>query len=342
MADGDTPGAASAQAKTARDVEDRLLADAARVAALGGWRYDAASARVEWSAGVRAIFDAPDDYEPDFHAVRLLISPQDRDRHDPLVDECVRTGRPYDDEFDILTLAGARRRVRVAGRPRRCGDQLVGAFGLIEDVTRRCERNDSESALAHQPDATAAAPPPASLRDALIAAGDGFATFDAGGRLPRADSRALPGAGVLDASPRGASSVGPSDSIRSMLADALDTADDAILITEANPLDRPGPWILYANAAIERQTGWRPDEVVGRSPRIFQGPMTDRRALDRIRAALSASAPVDAALVNLRRDGRPVRVLLSITPLREGDGRVTRWLALRRELAEGATRADEA
>uniref|UniRef100_UPI003CE8DAFC PAS domain-containing protein n=1 Tax=Brevundimonas sp. SL161 TaxID=2804613 RepID=UPI003CE8DAFC len=40
-------------------------------------------------------------------------------------------------------------------------------------------------------------------------------------------------------------------------------AKDAILITEAEPLDLPGPRIVYCNAAFTEATGYSAEEVIG-------------------------------------------------------------------------------
>ena len=62
--------------------------------------------------------------------------------------------------------------------------------------------------------------------------------------------------------------------------------NDIVLITEAEPQDEPGPRMLFVNEAFERRTGYRRDEVLGRSPRFLQGPGTDPAELRRIGQAL--------------------------------------------------------
>jgi len=62
-------------------------------------------------------------------------------------------------------------------------------------------------------------------------------------------------------------------------------ANDAVIITEAWPIDLPGPCIVYTNDAFTRMTGYAADEVRGRTPRLLQGPDADRATLDRLRAA---------------------------------------------------------
>jgi methyl-accepting chemotaxis protein len=65
-------------------------------------------------------------------------------------------------------------------------------------------------------------------------------------------------------------------------------AKDAILITEAEPKDLPGPRIVYANPAFTEMTGYSVEDVAGKSPRILQGPLTGTQARARIKAALKA------------------------------------------------------
>jgi len=71
-----------------------------------------------------------------------------------------------------------------------------------------------------------------------------------------------------------------------LLIAAVENAQDVFLITEAEPVDEPGPRIVYANKAFEEMTGYTAAEVIGKTPRILQGPKTDRAALDRIRDAM--------------------------------------------------------
>ena len=55
----------------------------------------------------------------------------------------------------------------------------------------------------------------------------------------------------------------------------LHAVGDVVLVTTAEPFAAPGPVILYANAALLSQTGYSYRDVLGRSPRIFQGPETN-------------------------------------------------------------------
>jgi len=67
-----------------------------------------------------------------------------------------------------------------------------------------------------------------------------------------------------------------------LLESVVVNANDAVLITEAEPINLPGPRIVYCNAAFTRATGYTQAEVLGQTPRMLQSPRVDRQALDRV------------------------------------------------------------
>ncbi|NEU14255.1 PAS domain-containing protein [Methylobacterium sp. BTF04] len=118
-----------------------------------------------------------------------------------------------------------------------------------------------------------------------------------------------------------------------LLEAAVEAAGEAILITTAD-LDEPGPSIVYANPAFTRLTGYEAHEVVGRSPRFLQGPLTDRPPLEATRASLSEGAAFQGEALNYRKDGSTYMVEWLITPVRDADGRITHWVSAQRNVTE--------
>ncbi|MHB1075628.1 bifunctional diguanylate cyclase/phosphodiesterase [Thiobacillus sp.] len=110
--------------------------------------------------------------------------------------------------------------------------------------------------------------------------------------------------------------------------------NDIVLITEADPCDEPGPRIVFVNDAFERFTGYRREEVLGKSPRFLQGPLTDRNELDRIRIALENRQPVRSELINYTKAGEPVWLELDIVPVADTAGRHTHFVAVQRDITE--------
>ena len=118
-----------------------------------------------------------------------------------------------------------------------------------------------------------------------------------------------------------------------VLRAAVEASGEAIMITSAE-LDEPGPRIEYVNPAFTRMTGYEAHEVLGRTPRLLQGPGTERTVLDRMRSALAAGEAFQAEAVNYRKDGTSHVVEWLITPVRETDGRITRWVSAQRDVTE--------
>ncbi len=111
-------------------------------------------------------------------------------------------------------------------------------------------------------------------------------------------------------------------------------ANDAILITEAEPIDLPGPRILYANKAFSEMTGYTADEIIGQTPRILQGEGTCPESRAQIRAALKNWQPIVVELLNYKKDGTPFWVELSITPVANEKGWYTHWVSIQRDISE--------
>ena len=131
-----------------------------------------------------------------------------------------------------------------------------------------------------------------------------------------------------------------------LLRNPLARLNDIVLITEAEPIDHPGPRIVFVNEVFERLTGYTAQEAIGKTPRMLQGPKTDRAALDRIRAALAQWQPVREELVNYTKCGEEVYVEIDIVPLADEKGRYTHWISVQRNItarrnAEQALKASQ-
>ncbi len=119
-----------------------------------------------------------------------------------------------------------------------------------------------------------------------------------------------------------------------LLESAVVNAKDAVLIAESESIDLPGPRVLYANRAFEQMTGYSAAEITSKTPRILQGPKSDRAALDRVREALTNWTPVQVELINYRKDGSEFWVELSIVPVTNAAGQFTHWVSVQRDITE--------
>ena len=116
-----------------------------------------------------------------------------------------------------------------------------------------------------------------------------------------------------------------------LLQSAVQHARDLVLIAEAEPLTGDGPRIVYVNDAFAAMTGYAADEVIGRTPRLLQGPKTDRASLERLSAGLHRRQSLRVELLNYRKDGSEFWVEIDIAPVADANGRLTHFIAVQRE-----------
>lgn len=65
----------------------------------------------------------------------------------------------------------------------------------------------------------------------------------------------------------------------------------------------PGYPIVYANPAFTLMTGYEPEEVIGKSPSILQGPKTDQEVIDRLKMDITHGRVFNGRAINYRKDG---------------------------------------
>lgn len=118
-----------------------------------------------------------------------------------------------------------------------------------------------------------------------------------------------------------------------VLADALRQSTSPTCVTTAD-LTAPGPEIVFVNDAYCVMMAASREAVIGRSPRIMQGPLTDRGVLDRLRDQLSQGESFVGETFNYRIDGHPFINLWRIDPVRSSAGEISHYAATQQDVTE--------
>ncbi len=108
-------------------------------------------------------------------------------------------------------------------------------------------------------------------------------------------------------------------------------ANDAVIITEAEPLNMPGPRIVYVNDAFTKMTGYTKEEVIGKTPRILQGPLSDKNEIKKLSDAIGKWQSYEIELINYTKAGEPFWVNFSVVPIADEKGWFTHWISIQRE-----------
>ncbi|HKC88306.1 MAG TPA: PAS domain S-box protein, partial [Blastocatellia bacterium] len=118
-----------------------------------------------------------------------------------------------------------------------------------------------------------------------------------------------------------------------LLKTAIEQSNESVVITTAQ-LDRPGSQIVYVNPAFTKMTGYAPEEVIGKTLRILQGPKTDRAVLARLREDCKAGKVFHGEAVNYRKDGSEFCLEWSVWPVHNERGAMTHFVAIQRDVTE--------
>ena len=101
---------------------------------------------------------------------------------------------------------------------------------------------------------------------------------------------------------------------------------DSVLVTDASPEGK----IIYANKSFKKLTGHDPAEIIGKTPRILQGPGTDLKVIARLADALKSGDKFEGKAINYKKDGTPFIMYWRVLPIRVGK-KITAWVAIQRE-----------
>src|SRR5215475_13761798 len=118
-----------------------------------------------------------------------------------------------------------------------------------------------------------------------------------------------------------------------LLKTAIEQSSESVIIMTARP-DPPGPEIVYVNPAFTTMTGYTPEEVIGKTPHILQGPETDRSFLRRLCKDCATGEVFRGETINYRKDRSEIHLEWTAGPAPNDRGEVTHFAAALRDVTE--------
>ncbi len=109
---------------------------------------------------------------------------------------------------------------------------------------------------------------------------------------------------------------------------AVEQTVEAIVITDV------AGSILYVNPAFTRITGYSSEEVLGKTPNILKSGIHDTAFHENIWRTIRAGEVWSGELINRRKDGSLFAEEATITPLRDAEGTLTGYIAIKQDVTE--------
>ncbi|MBI5054023.1 MAG: PAS domain S-box protein [Chloroflexi bacterium] len=116
---------------------------------------------------------------------------------------------------------------------------------------------------------------------------------------------------------------------------ALEAAANGIVIT-----DRQGV-IRWVNPAFTRLTGFTAEESIGQNPRIWQSGKHDGAFFKNLWDTILAGQVWRGEIINRRKDGSLYTEEMTITPVRQVEGEITHFIAIKQNISERKQHEDE-
>jgi PAS domain S-box-containing protein len=101
--------------------------------------------------------------------------------------------------------------------------------------------------------------------------------------------------------------------------------DEVILVTDANLK------IVFASNGIKKMTGYAESEIIGKTPKMFQGPKTSETVLKEIKIAIQSQVPFEKILENYKKDGKIYKCKINSVPIFNLKGELSHFIAFESE-----------
>lgn len=112
------------------------------------------------------------------------------------------------------------------------------------------------------------------------------------------------------------------------LSQAVEQSPESIVITDLDAR------IEYVNQYFIENSGYSREDVLGKNLRLLQSGKTPLATYQSLWAALKAGKGWQGEFINLRKDGSEYIEFAVIAPIRQADGKITNFLAVKQDITE--------
>jgi PAS domain S-box-containing protein len=119
-----------------------------------------------------------------------------------------------------------------------------------------------------------------------------------------------------------------------LLETVLTNTRNSIIITEPLAFEGNIPKILYANPAFYKMTGYDNDEIIGKSPNLFNGPNSNDIQYRKLIQAIQERSECEIETISYKKTKEEYWINFSMLPVFNIEDELTHWISIQRDITE--------
>jgi len=119
-----------------------------------------------------------------------------------------------------------------------------------------------------------------------------------------------------------------------LLETVITQTKDSIIITEAHSNDGKIPKIVYVNPAFSVMSGYNSNEIIGKSPNLFNGPNSDKFEYKKLITAIQNKKECQIETISYKKNKAEYWVNLSMMPVNNSDDELSHWVSIQRDISK--------
>lgn len=119
-----------------------------------------------------------------------------------------------------------------------------------------------------------------------------------------------------------------------LLETVITQTKDAVVITDTDTSQSAIPNIIFVNPAFTKMTGYKPKEVIGKSPIMFTGTKTDLNELEKLSTAIQNYKECFIETMSYKKNGEEYWVNFSMIPVSNKEGEHLHWISIQRDVTK--------
>ncbi|HWR94548.1 MAG TPA: PAS domain S-box protein [Flavobacterium sp.] len=119
-----------------------------------------------------------------------------------------------------------------------------------------------------------------------------------------------------------------------LLETVITHTKDSVIITEADLNEGKIPNIVYVNPAFSNISGYKSEEIIGKSPELFIGPDSDLNEQEKLVNAIKNKEECQVETLSYKKNKDTYWVNYNMLPVYDSEGELSHWVSIQRDITE--------